>query len=103
MQKKDEKRPRALEEGAEIKPDDAESLNALATLYNNQKHFDEAAAIARQGAAPPAAGRQRRRTYNQGIILWNAGKIAEAKVSSRTPSRPTQSRRRPLPARAWRS
>ena len=60
-------------------PTTPESLNALATLYNNQKRFDEAAAIGAKAAASAPAGNADA-VYNQGIILWNAGKIAEAKV-----------------------
>ncbi len=80
LQKKDEK---AAEEqwkkALEIKADHAETLNALATLYNQQKRFDEAAAVSAKAAAGGGAG-SADAIYNQGIILWNAGKIGEAKV-----------------------
>lgn len=80
LQKKDEKQAEeAWKKALELKPDHPESLNALATLYNNQKRFDEAAAISAKAAASAPAGNADA-VYNQGIILWNAGKIAEAKV-----------------------
>lgn len=63
----------------ELKPDHAETLNSLATLYNNQKRFDEATAASVKAAAAAPAGNADA-VYNQGIILWNAGKISEAKV-----------------------
>ena len=80
LQKKDEKQAEEnWKKGLEQKPDHAETLTALATLYNNQKRFDEAAAISAKAAASAPAGNADA-VYNQGIILWNAGKIAEAKV-----------------------
>ena len=80
LQKKDEKQAEEnWKKALEQKSDHAETLNALATLYNNQKRFDEAAAIGAKAAASAPAGNADA-VYNQGIILWNAGKIAEAKV-----------------------
>ncbi len=78
--KKDEKQAEEnWKKALEQKADHAETLNALATLYNNQKRFDEAAAISAKAAASAPVGNADA-VYNQGIILWNAGKIAEAKV-----------------------
>jgi Tfp pilus assembly protein PilF len=82
-QKKDEKAAEAAWlKAVELKPDYAEALNALATLYNNQKRFDEAAAMSAKAASAGggATGGSADAIYNQGIILWNQGKIAEAKV-----------------------
>ena len=80
LQKKDEKQAEeSWKKALEQKADHAETLNALATLYNNQKRFDDAAAISAKAAAAAPAGNADA-VYNQGIILWNAGKIAEAKV-----------------------
>jgi Tfp pilus assembly protein PilF len=77
LEKKDEKQAEdAFKKALEIRADHAETLNALATLYNQQKRFDEAAAI----SARMATGGGADALYNQGIILWNGGKIAEAKV-----------------------
>jgi tetratricopeptide (TPR) repeat protein len=81
-QKKDEKQAEASWlKALELKPDYTEALNALATLYNNQKRFDEAAAMgAKAASAGGGAGGSADAVYNQGIILWNQGKIPEAKV-----------------------
>lgn len=80
LQKKDEKQAEASwQKALEVKPDHAETLNSLATLFNNQKRFDEAAATSAKAAASAPAGNADA-IYNQGIILWNGGKIAEAKV-----------------------
>ncbi len=80
LQKKDEKQAEEnWKKALEQKADHPETLNALATLYNNQKRFDEAAAISAKAAASAPAGNADA-IYNQGIILWNAGKIPEAKA-----------------------
>ena len=81
MAKKDEKGAEdAWKKALEMKPDYAEPLNALSTLYNNQKRFDEAAAMSAKAAAAGGGAGSADATFNQGIILWNQGKIAEAKV-----------------------
>jgi Tfp pilus assembly protein PilF len=81
MAKKDEKQAEeAWKKALELKPDNAESASALATLYNNQKRFDEAAAMSAKAAAGGAGGGSADAVYNQGIILWNQGKIADAKA-----------------------
>ena len=55
MAKKDEKgAEEAWKKALEMKPDYAEPLNALSTLYNNQKRFDEAAAMSAKAAVPAA-------------------------------------------------
>jgi len=80
LQKKDEKQAEEQwKKALEQKADHAETLNALATLYNSQKRFDEASAVSAKAAAGGGSG-SADAIYNQGIILWNAGKIAEAKV-----------------------
>ena len=82
-QKKDyEKAEAAYKKAVEIKPDFADAHNGLATIYNAMKRFDEAAAEGTKAAqamssAPGGAGADA--LYNQGVILWNAGKSAEAK------------------------
>ena len=81
MAKKDEKAAEeAWKKALEMKPDYAEALNALSTLYNNQKRFDEAAAMSAKAASAGGGAGSADATFNQGIILWNQGKIAEAKV-----------------------
>ena len=81
MAKKDEKAAEAAwKQALEVKADYAEALNALSTLYNNQKRFDEAAAMSAKAAAAGGGAGNADATFNQGIILWNQGKIAEAKA-----------------------
>jgi tetratricopeptide (TPR) repeat protein len=81
MAKKDEKAAEeSWKKALELKPDYAEALNALSTLYNNQKRFDEAAAMSAKAASAGGGGGGADATFNQGIILWNQGKIAEAKA-----------------------
>jgi Flp pilus assembly protein TadD len=81
-QKKDDKQAEAaFLKAIELKPNYTEAMNALATMYNNQKRFDEAAAMSAKASASgggSAGGADN--IYNQGIILWNQGKIAEAKA-----------------------
>jgi len=82
LAKKDEKQAEeAWKKALEMKPDYAEAMTALSTLYNNQKRFDEAAAMSAKAAtAGGGGGGSADAIYNQGIILWNQGKIADAKV-----------------------
>jgi tetratricopeptide (TPR) repeat protein len=82
MAKKDEKQAEAAWlKAVEVKPNYAEALNALATLYNNQKRFDEATAMGNKAAeAGGGGGGSADAIFNQGVILWNQGKIGEAKT-----------------------
>ena len=81
MAKKDEKAAEeAWKKALEVKADYPEALNALSTLYNNQKRFDEAAAMSSKAAAAAGGSGNADATFNQGIILWNQGKAAEAKT-----------------------
>jgi tetratricopeptide (TPR) repeat protein len=81
MAKKDEKAAEAAwKQALEVKADYAEAMNALSTLYNNQKRFDEAAAMSAKAASASGGSGNADATFNQGIILWNQGKIAEAKA-----------------------
>lgn len=68
-----------------IDPYYADAYNGLATIYNAQRRFDDAAAAsaeaAKRAAGTTAADDVRRRVdaiYNQGVILWNAGRVAQA-------------------------
>ena len=61
----------------------ADAYAALASLYNQQKKFDQAAEMSKKanelgGAA--AGGGSASVVFNQGIIFWNQSKIAEAKA-----------------------
>jgi Tfp pilus assembly protein PilF len=81
MAKKDEKAAEdAWKKALEMKADYPEALNALSTLYNNQKRFEEASAMSAKAAAAGGGAGNADAVFNQGIILWNQGKIAEAKV-----------------------
>ena len=69
----------------ELKPDYAEAYNGLANLYNATRKFDLAAEASAKGMALAGAGAgaggggNADAMFNQGVILWNAGKIPEAK------------------------
>jgi tetratricopeptide (TPR) repeat protein len=84
----------AYKKAIELKPDFADAYNGLANLYNSAKKFDLAAEASKKamelataapagaagaagGAAPTASASS---VFNQGVILWNAGKIPEAKT-----------------------
>lgn len=69
----------------ELKSNYVEAYNGLATVYNAQKKFDKAAEASQKAAelaasaGPGASGAGAvEAEYNQGVILWNAGKIPEA-------------------------
>jgi tetratricopeptide (TPR) repeat protein len=74
----------SFKKAIELKPDNADAYTALANLYNSQKKFDlaaEASANASKYAGGGAAGGgSAEASYNQGVILFNAGKFAEAKT-----------------------
>jgi Flp pilus assembly protein TadD len=76
----------AFKKVVELKPDSADAYTGLANLYNAQKKFElaaEASANASKysgGAAGAAAGGSAESIYNQGVILFNSQKFAEAKV-----------------------
>ena len=85
-QKKEyEKAETAYKKAVEIKPDYADAFNGLANVYNAQRKFDDAATASSKaaqlaGSAPGAlAGGNADAMFNQGVILWNAGKVADAK------------------------
>jgi Flp pilus assembly protein TadD len=77
----------AYKKSSELKPDDATAVSGLATVYTAQRKFDLAAAASAKAtelsstlSAAGGAGAADAQ-YNQGVILWNAGKIPEAKKS----------------------
>ncbi len=59
------------------------AYNGLATIYNTQRKFELAAEMsAKAGGGAGAAGSNNPATlYNQAVILWNGGKVAEAKAA----------------------
>jgi tetratricopeptide (TPR) repeat protein len=88
IQKKEyDKAEAAYKKAIELKPDYAEAYNGLANMYNATRKFDEAAAASAKamelgGAGAAAAGGgggNADAMFNQGVILWNAGKVADAK------------------------
>jgi tetratricopeptide (TPR) repeat protein len=83
LQKKEyDKAEVALKKAIELKPDYGDAYSALATMYNAQKRFDEAAKAGEEATrlgGGGGAGGGADSMYNQGVILWNAGKIPEAK------------------------
>jgi tetratricopeptide (TPR) repeat protein len=60
----------------------AEAYNGLVRIYNDQKKFDQAAEAGGKAAAlsATAGGGNAEATYNNGVVLFNAGKFAEAKA-----------------------
>lgn len=87
MKKYDESEA-AYKKAIELKPDFGEAYNGLATVYNAEKKFDLAAEASKKatelsGAGTPGApggGGSAAAVFNQGVILWNAGKIPEAQA-----------------------
>jgi len=70
----------------ELKADYADAYAGLASVYNAQRKFDLAAAAGAKAtelgtgaAAAGGGGGNADALYNQGVILWNGGKIPEAK------------------------
>ena len=86
-QKKDyDQAEAALNKSIAIKADDPEAYSMLANLYNAQRKFDEAAKASEKAtefstslSAKGGAGAGADALFNQGVILWNGGKVAEAK------------------------
>jgi tetratricopeptide (TPR) repeat protein len=68
----------------ELNPNCVECYYNLATVYNAQKKYEQAVAASERGTElATASGRPDNRSadaiFNQGVILWNAGKLADAK------------------------
>jgi tetratricopeptide (TPR) repeat protein len=72
----------ALLAASKLDPTNGDPYNQLATLYNGQKKFDKAAEMAGEAAkrGGGAGGAAPEALYNQGVVLWNAGKASEAKA-----------------------
>ena len=72
----------AFQKAIELAPNSADAYTGLANVYNAQKKFDlaqQASAKAAELAGSAGGGGGAEALYNQGVILWNAGKFAEAK------------------------
>src|SRR5471030_1047936 len=86
-QKKDyDKAEVAYKKAIELKDDYAEAYSGLANVYNATRKFDQAAAasakameLSGSSAGAAGGGGNADAMFNQGVILWNAGKIPEAK------------------------
>jgi tetratricopeptide (TPR) repeat protein len=81
-----EKAEAAYKQSTELEPGDATAWNGLANLYNAQRKFDLAVEASRKAtelstgaAGGGGGGAGADALYNQGVILWNGGKVAEAK------------------------
>jgi Tfp pilus assembly protein PilF len=88
-QKKYDEAEASFKKALEIRPDYAEAYNGLANLYNAEKKFDQAAEMGKKamelagaaaGAAAGGGAPSASQSFNQGVILWNANKFAEAKT-----------------------
>jgi protein O-GlcNAc transferase len=67
-----------------LKPDTPEPFNQMANMFNANKQYDKAAQMAaeaskRSGGAA-GGGASPESLFNQGVVLWNGQKYAEAKV-----------------------
>jgi tetratricopeptide (TPR) repeat protein len=83
-QKKEyDKAEAAFRRALDIKPDDAEAYVGLANIYSAQRKFDQASAATARAAelvnGTEAVEGVAAALYNQGAILWNIGKVAEAR------------------------
>jgi tetratricopeptide (TPR) repeat protein len=78
----------SYKKAVELKADYADAYAGLASVYNAQRKFDQAAAASAKATELSStlgggntAGGGADALYNQGVILWNAGKVADAKKS----------------------
>ncbi|HUF23495.1 MAG TPA: tetratricopeptide repeat protein [Vicinamibacterales bacterium] len=74
----------AFKKAIAVDPKQPDAYAALASLYNKQQKFDEAAEMSKKASelsAPTAEGGGNASVvFNQGIIFWNQSKIPEAKA-----------------------
>ena len=71
----------SFKKAIELAPNSGDAYTGLANVYNATKRFDLAQqASAKAAEFSSASGGGAEASYNQGVILWNAGKFAEAKV-----------------------
>jgi Flp pilus assembly protein TadD len=74
----------AYKQSALVNPNNnSAAYNGLATVYNVQRKFDLAAEMSAKagGGVAGAAGSDPAALYNTAVILWNGGKVAEAKAA----------------------
>ena len=81
-----DKAEQAYLKGAELNPKSATPYDGLASLYNQQRKFEEAGKAAakaselRGGGAAGGAGGDATSEFNAGVISWNQTKVAEARA-----------------------
>jgi TolA-binding protein len=67
-----------------LKPDTPEPFNQMANMFNASKQYDKAAQMAaeasKRSAGATGGGASAESLFNQGVVLWNGQKYAEAKV-----------------------
>ncbi len=74
----------AFKKAITVDPKLADPYAALASLYNQQKKFDQAAEMSKKAneiaGSGAAGGGNASVIFNQGIIFWNQSKVPEAKA-----------------------
>lgn len=73
----------AFETAAGVNPKAPDPFDGLAAVYNAQRKFDEAARAGQTAASlrgSGGGGGNATAVFDQGLILWNAGKIDEARA-----------------------
>lgn len=70
----------SFKKAIEYNPGLVDAYNGLANIYNAQKRFDEAGKMSAEAAKAGGGGSSASTVFNQAVILWNSGKIAEAKA-----------------------
>jgi tetratricopeptide (TPR) repeat protein len=86
VQMKDyDKAEAAYKKATELRPDDSTAWNGLANIYNAQRKFDLAVEASKKATdlstnlSSSGGSGSADAMYNQGVILWNGGKVADAK------------------------
>ena len=75
----------AFKRSLEVNPEYAPAYEGLTSIYNAQRRFDEAAeanqrAAELSGGGADGSSEDPDAIFNQGLINWNAGNVAEAKA-----------------------
>ena len=67
-----------------LKPETPEPFNQMANMFNASKQYEKAAQMAaeasKRSAGAGGGGASAESLFNQGVVLWNGQKYAEAKV-----------------------
>jgi tetratricopeptide (TPR) repeat protein len=73
-----------FKEAIDFDPNTVDAYKALATIYNTQQKFDDAlkmSAKAKELGTSTGAAEDPTAVFNEGVVLWNAGKIPEAEAA----------------------